>query len=181
VRHNLAVRPPFKHAALLAWVLAACVAAAGLAWGGSLRSHLAAVTRAVQDERAMVARLQAELRDAEAVAIPRRRAQQIKAALDRDAVDPGLLRRIEPVTPSDVWLTSVDLARGRLLIDGDAVTWQSIASFADALSRVPGLANVQLTSLQARGGEAGGYDFHVTADALPAPPLERARVPGGAE
>ncbi|GEM_PF-3591920 len=175
MRHNLAVRQPFWHGPLLGWALVACALIGGLAWGGALDARLGALGRGVAAQRARAARLRVELREAERIAAPRRRAQAIMAALDRDAVDPAVLRRIEPAAPEDVWLTSADLARGRLAIDGRAVTWRSAAGFADALSRVPGLANVQLTSLQAAGSGRAGYDFHITADAAGPAPAEALR------
>jgi Tfp pilus assembly protein PilN len=169
MKHNLAVRQPSRHGAVLGWFLVACVLAGGLAWGSALGAHLRATTRAIAAEDARLASLRADLREAERIAAPRRRAQAIMAALDRDAVDPAVLRRLEPAAPRDVWLTGADLARGRLLVDGQALAWRSAAEFADALSRVPGLTNVQLTSLQAHGS-SGGYDFHISAQAArPAP------------
>jgi Tfp pilus assembly protein PilN len=169
MRHNLAVRRPLRHGPLLGWLLVGCVLTAGLAWGSALGAHLRATTRAIAAEDARLASLRADLREAERIAAPRRRAQAIMTALDRDAVDPAVLRRLEPEAPGDVWLTSADLVRGRLLVDGQALAWRSVAAFADALSRVPGLTNVQLTSLAAHGA-GGGYDFHVGAQAArPAP------------
>jgi Tfp pilus assembly protein PilN len=167
MRHNLAVRQPLRHGPLLGWLLVACALAGGIGWGSALQARLAAAGRSLAAERARVARLQADLREAERTAAPRRRAQAIMAALDRDAVDPSVIRRLEPAAPRDAWLIGVDLARGRLSLDGRALGWRAAAGFAEALARVPGLANVQLMSLAASGaGGIGAYDFHITADAV---------------
>jgi Tfp pilus assembly protein PilN len=174
MRHNLAIRQPYRHAALLGWLLVACVLAGGLAWGSALGARLGAATRELGAENARIAALRVELREAERIAAPRRRAQAIMAALDRDAVDPAVLRRLEPAAPPDVWLVGADLSRGRLLVDGQALAWRSVAAFADALSRVPGLTSVQLTSLQAHGA-SGGYDFHISAQAAGPAPREALR------
>jgi len=174
MKHNLAIRQPFRHGTLLGWLLVAGVLAGGIAWGSVLGTRLNTLTDAINAESARIADLQVQVRAAERVATPKRQAQSIMAALNRDAVDPGVVRRIEPAAPPDVWLVSANLSRGRLLIDGQALAWQSIAAFANTLSHAPGLANVQLTSLQVHGG-GGGYDFHVSADATAPSPQEALR------
>jgi len=174
MKHNLAVRQPFRQGPLLGGLLVLCVLAGGIAWASVLGTRLTAMTDAINTEGARIGELQGRLRDAERIATPRRQAQAIMAALNRDAVDPTILRRLEPAAPDDVWLVSANLSRGRLLIDGQALAWPSIATFAEALSRVSGLTNVQLNSLQARG-DNGEYDFHLSAIATEPVPQEALR------
>lgn len=166
MRHNLAIRQPFRHSRSLSSLLAACLLSCLIIWGFALNARLAGAALALAAENARVALLQAELHEAEQVAAPRRRAIAILAALDRDAVDPAVIRRMESAAPPDVWLVSASVSRGHLLTSGRAVEWRSVAAFTEGLSHVLGLSHVELGSLQARG-TAGGYEFSIHADVSP--------------
>jgi len=164
MRLNLAVRPPYRHTTLLTWLVTVVVLVGSGAWGSAVSVRLAAARHALAGERVLVTGLQAQLRAAEVSAAPHRRAQAIAASLNRDAVDLTVLRRIESVAPADLWLTSADLARGRLVLNGQAISWTSAAAFTERLAHVPGVSQVELRSLQVRG-RAEGYDFTISAEA----------------
>ncbi len=169
MRLNLAVRPTFRQAPLVGWLAAGVVLVAAGLWISHTNANLASAVRTLQIERARLTELQAQAREAERVAAPRRRAQAIAAALNHDAIDPFVLRRIEAVTPADLWITTADLSRDRLSVAGSATTWQSAAEFAARLPTVPGLRAIELKSVQARG-QHDGYDFAITAELTHAPP-----------
>jgi Tfp pilus assembly protein PilN len=169
VRHNLVAHQPFRYSRLLSTAFAVSVLAGSIITANSLDTRLLAIKRALLIESRNIVTLRGQLRVAEQIAAPRRRALSIAAAVDRDAVDPAVVRRIESVAPPDVWLVSLDLSRHQFLLSGRAIEWRSIAAFTEGLSHVSGLTHVELGSLQARGS-AGGYDFNIRADVAPLGP-----------
>ena len=162
MRYNLALRPQNTLLALLAWLTIPAVFIAIGWWWTALGAGVAQTADDIAHVDHQVQVLQNALAEMNRRAEPRRRALALRQELNRYAIDPGVLRRMETAAPDDVWLTSADLSGGRLTLDGRALSWSDIARFVTGLAATPGVTDVALTSVSARGA-GQDYDFHVLA------------------
>jgi len=167
MRHNLALRRPLPHAAFGGWlVLVAVLAALVIRWT-LLGTALADTTARIATAQQLAASVEHQLTLAQRRAAPRLQAAAVRDTLRSDAIDPGVLRRVELAIPPDVWLVTADLGHGQLTLDGRAMRWQDVAAFADALQRVPGVTNPDISSVS-QWQTAGEFQFHIVA-AAPGP------------
>jgi len=164
MRHNLALRPPLRHAVLGGWLVFVAVLAALVIRSTMLGTALADTTARIASEQQMAASVQQQLALAQRRAAPRLRAAAVRDTLQSDAIDPGVLRRVERAIPADVWLVTADLGHGHLTLDGRALRWQDVAGFADALQRVPGVTDPEISSV-GQWQAAGEFGFHIVAAA----------------
>jgi len=162
MRHNLALRRPLPHAAPGGWLVFVAVVAALVIHWTILGTALADTTARIASEQQLAASVEQQLMVAQRRAAPRLQAAAVRETLRSDAIDPGVLRRVERAIPPDVWLVTADLGHGQLTLDGRAMRWQDIAGFTDALQRVPGVTDPEISSVS-QWQTAGVFAFHIIA------------------
>jgi hypothetical protein len=162
MRHNLWVPDRAKPLGRLLWASVALVAVLVLAYSAALRHQAAALHGTVSVAEIHLASLRVQVAQADARIAPFRQAAEIAAGLDREAADPGLLRRLEMAVPDDVWFIGVTLSRNTMGIDGRSLGLADIARTVMAIRGTPGIASAEVTVVT-KSAE-GWYTFHLVAE-----------------
>lgn len=180
MRHNLLSRrrPPWVAAAL--WMVVLIVSTLVTITAVHLHAQVRDLRQRVAQVQSQVATLDRTATEAERRAAPYRRAAQIASALQRQAIDPSILRSLEPRIPPDVWFTGITITPTILAADGRSLTVDDIASAVVSLGAAPGIAAARVTVVTR--SRDGTYQFHVAADqeqrTASSPPRA---APGGSE
>jgi len=162
MRHNLLVRDHSASLANFLWLAVIVVALALLGYSAALRHQAGVLHANVTATAIRVASLSREAAQTDIRVAPFRQAAKIAAELGREAIDPGLLRRLENGVPDDVWFTGVTLSRDTMGIDGRSLALADIAQTVTAMRGILGIASADVTVVT-KSAE-GWYTFHVVAE-----------------
>lgn len=176
MRHNLLEREAPAFLTALLWATAAATLLVVAAQVVSLRARVHALEGQIAALQAQARSVEAAAAAAERRAAPYKEAAALHRALEGQGVNPGLVRRLESAMPGDVWLSSLTMSRETVVINGRALSADSIAQAVAAMRALPGVADARVTVVTKSA--QGIYEFHMTLQ--PAQAELRSQAPGAA-